>query len=235
MAHAIRAVWLGLVAPSRVDLADAPSSIAVFAMAVLVLTVANTASTYIETSNSQLRTEAVMGSPSVANPPAQSGQIDLTTPQRVFTANLGLALITTIVSLVLVALMLMFLHRFLTNQQSLFSTALAAVSATALIDLVRVLAYAVLHNSTGTMRWGLHAGVFVTPAQAPFLFAFLKRLDVVTWWQYVVMAMVLARNTGLHHRYGLVVGSVVFLAMLIAVGGFALVGWIVQLSAPATG
>lgn len=221
---AFRALWVGLTAPSRFAERSADTAVAIFAAAVLVLSVVTTASTFLESSDAVLAGEmTLLGS---IQQQAGADTVDLSSSQRQFTAMYGGALIRSIISIAVLAGAFYLLGRFLTDQPFTYSMSIGAVASTALIDVLQQLVYVPLHLLTHTSRYGLHAGIMVAPSQHPFLFAWLQRFDVVMWWQYVAIAMALGSLTGLHRNYGYVVGSVVFVVVQLIFGGFALVAWI---------
>ncbi len=227
IADTLRMMWMALVLPTQARLQASASTLASFALAVFILTFANTATGLWESGRPNLTRQLAVAEMPV---PKASGDVDLSLPQRAFTAHLGVTLVRVVVSLLFMSALAYALTRFLTDQQFSFGIVLTAVSSTCLIDAIRIVVYAAAHVLTDSMRWGLHAGVFVDPSQHQFLFAWLHRIDLVTWWQYVVMAMVVCTSAGLHYRFGIVVGSVVFLITVILAGGFAFVGWLMQLA-----
>ncbi len=225
--RAFSALWWGLRDPRRIPVPDTTTAVAIFAAAVMVLSAVWTLSVYVEQSSADLRAESELIT--AAGPrdlaPASSAN---TSPQREFTAVLGGALMRSVVTQAAMAAIVWLLFRFLTNATAGFSAALAAVSATASIEAVRALATAPLHMFTGSMRFGLSAGILVSPADHPHLFLWLQRLDLLSLWHYIAACMALAVWQGLHHRYGWVVGGVTFAVVQILMGAASLVAWVLQ-------
>ncbi|MFZ9870593.1 MAG: hypothetical protein ACO3E0_05510, partial [Candidatus Kapaibacteriota bacterium] len=122
--------------------------------------------------------------------------------------------------------LLWLLMRFLTNERVGYAMALGAVSATAGIEVVQTSLTTGLHLLTGSVRYGLHLGVVVSPAEHPYLFLWLQRLDVLTAWQYIAAAMVLSVWSGVHYRYGIVVGGLVFAVVQAVFGLLSLISWL---------
>lgn len=227
-------MWAAVVEPVRVPDVRAATALSVFAVAVLLVTLASTTFQYLEAQDSNLRQRADaiatrLGAPQQS--PDDSEGIDLSSPQRAFTAILGMTLLREIVSMVVMAGVLLGLMRFMTNADLGYGAAISSVASTALIQIVGGGVTTLLHLGTHDVRWGLHAGIFVDPASSPFLFAFLQRADVTAIWQYVAAAIGMASWAGLDRRYGIIVGSVSWLTILIVVyGGMSLLSWIMSTS-----
>ena len=225
---AFRALWQGIRDPRTIERPTASTAVAIFAAAVMVLTLASTITVYVEHSNPALRAETeqldLLG-------PQQMGKgasVDTDTANRQFTAVLGGALIRSVVSMAAMALLFFALTRFLTNAAVPYSQAIAAVSATAGIEVLRSLISILPHVIFETSRAGVHLGVFLQPLEHPFLFAWLQRVDLFNVWHYLAAAMALVTWSDLHYRYGWVVGVVVFLVVQALMGGLTLVAWILN-------
>ena len=227
---AIRALWFGITDPGRVPAEIKDAAVAVFATAVLLLSLTMTAATLVESTDVVLQKESSVLARGAQNL-LGSEQVDLSSSQRRFTAVLGGALMNAIISTVVLGVMFWILLRFMTDQPISYLTALAGVSAMSGIDVVKSIAMTPLHLLTHSNRIGLHAGIFTDPSSHPFLFAWLQRFDVFSLWQYLAIGAVLAISAHLHHRYGLVVGGVVFLIVQLLFGGLTLVAWVVAQSA----
>lgn len=221
---AFRALWVGLTAPYRYAEVSADSAVAIFAAAVLVLAATTTTATFIEAADPVLSAEIDLLARS--QPQSGGGNIDLSSTQRQFTAVFGGALIRSIISVAVLAGMFYLLGRFLTNQPFTYSMSIGAVASAALIDVIQQLVYVPLHVLLHTSQAGAHLGAMVAPSQHPFLFAWLQRFDLFMLWQYVAIAMALGSATGLHRRYGYVVGPVIFLVVQLIFGGLTLVAWV---------
>lgn len=226
---AAKTMWGALWHPTVTSVQSRSNAVAVFALAVIVLTATQLVVSYCEASNSSI-TDQVRQSSIIEklrdrehSAPTPDGAVP---NENVFTVQLGTALITTVIGLAVAALAFALLFPFLTNQPANYFTASGAVSAAALVGVIRTLLYLAIHLATGSLQWGLHAGVFVDIVQQPFLFTWLSKIDPLLWWEYVVMAMVLSNSVGLHYRYGLVIGSLVYTVMIIGVGSLALFGFI---------
>ena len=223
---AFRALWWGIRDPRTIEQPIASTAVAIFAAAVMVLTLSATITVYIEHGNASLRAETeqldVLGPQQMQ----EGAAVDTDTANRQFTAVLGGALIRSVVSVAALALVFFALTRFLTDVPVPYSRALAAVSATAGIEALRSLVSLVPHLLFESSRAGLHAGVFVAPLDHPFLFVWLQRVDLFNVWHYVAAAMALATWSNLHYRYGWIIGAVVFVVVQILMGGLTLVAWI---------
>lgn len=223
---AFAALWQGIRDPRHLERPIASTAVAIFAAAVMVWTLAATATVYIEHGNAALRAETeqlnVLG-------PQQMGagaSVDTEAANRQFTAVLGGALIRSVVTLAAMALMFFALTRFLTDRPIPYSASLAAVSATAGIEVLRSLVSLAPHLLFETSRAGFHLGAVLQPLDHPFLFVWLQRIDIFNVWHYIAAAMALATWSDLHYRYGWVIGGVVFLVVQILMGGLTLVAWI---------
>lgn len=227
IAASLRTLWLGLRFPSTATVASGRAALSVFAAAIMIVAATQTTVSYIEAGNEQLSSEARTSEivQQLRSKNSTNGGAEVTAPPNSFTAQLGTVLITTVIGMALLAAVLMVLTRFLTNQPVTYPLALAAVSASQLIEVARLLLYLPLHLLGGSVRYGMHAGVFVSPEQHPFLFSWLVKIDPILWWQYVVMAISISVSANLHYKYGFVVGSVVYACMLATVGGIALVAF----------
>lgn len=221
---ALRALWQGLRDPRSVVLVSATTAVAIFAAAVLVVTLADTAAMFAETSSVALKTEAE--ALTIVVPGTESEDAVEMTPGRRFTAAFGGALVLSTVSYAVLAGLLWLMMRFLTNERVGYAMALGAVSATAGVEALQTLLSTGIHLLTGSVRFGMHAGMVVSPAEYPHLFLWLQRLDVITFWQYVAAAMVLSVWSGLHYRYGVVVGGVVFVIVQAVMGVLSLMSWL---------
>ena len=221
---ALRALWQGLRDPRSIAAVSVPTAVAIFAAAVLVVTLADTAAVFAEASSVSLSKESVQLTTIV--PGSETGSSTTAVPAKAFTAAFGGALILTTVSYAAMAGLLWLLMRFLTNERVGYAMALGAVSATAGIEVVQTSLTTGLHLLTGSVRYGLHLGVVVSPAEHPYLFLWLQRLDVLTAWQYIAAAMVLSVWSGVHYRYGIVVGGLVFAVVQAVFGLLSLISWL---------
>ena len=224
--NALKALWFGLTDPRRVEKVKPETAVAVFATAVLVLSLTMTAMTFIEATDPALTAESEMLSKGGMLQFAEEETVDLSSGQRQFTAIFGGALISSVVSLVTLAGMFWIFVRFLTDQPLTYSMAIGGVASTVGIDVARALVNLPMHLLTHTNRVGAHLGVLVDPASDPFWFAWLQRVDLFSIWQYLAVGVILTSWSGLHHRFGIVVGTVVFLVVLAVFAGFTLVAWI---------
>ena len=231
---AIRAMWFGLVDPTRISETSREAAAAVFAVAVLLVSMTNTLCALWEQGDLSLATESRILLQNSATSPVKTSQLDLSTPQRQFTAALGGALIVTIVSTVVVAGLFMFLMRFMTDRPVTFTQCIIAASAASSVLIVDTLVGSGLHLWFGTARAGLHAGAFLRPIDAPMLFTWLQRISLLSLWQYLVIAIALVRWEGLHWRFGIVTGAVVWVITRLLFGLLTLVSWIVSLQGAGT-
>jgi hypothetical protein len=226
---AIQALWYGIVDPRRVQQVIPDTAVAVFAAAVLLLSLGRTAATFLEAADERLQAESAALS-FQATPLVSSADVDLTSPQRQFTAVFGGALLSTILGIAVLAAMLWIMTRFLTNEDLSYSKALESVSAASSIEVLKLLITTPLHLLTHTNRSGLHAGLFVDPSSQPFLFAWLQRLDLFNLWLYLAAAIIIATWQGLHYRFGIVVGGVTYVVVQVLFGGFTLIAWMLSLA-----
>jgi len=227
-------MWVAVVYPERIPDVRTATALSIFAVAVLLVTITSTAFQYLEAQDSELtkRSEAIVtqlgGSQQSA--PAADG-IDLSSPQRAFTAILGTTLFREVVSIVVMAGVLLGLMRFMTNADLGFGAAISSVASTAFIQIIGGGVTTLFHLLTHDIRWGLHVGIFVEPTSSPFLFAFLQRADVTAMWQYVAAAVGMASWAGLDRRFGVIVGAVTWITVLTVVfGGMSLLSWIMSTS-----
>lgn len=226
---AILSIWYGLVDPKRVKQVSTDAATAVFAVAVLATALTGTFCSLWEQGHPSLVADSAVLSQQAMQTAPGSAEIDLSTPQRQFTGALGGTLIITIVSIAALAGLFMIMVRFLTNAGPTFSRAIIAVSSAALIVIVDTIVTSTLHVSLGTVRFGLHAGMFIQPTESPMLFTWLQLLSVGSIWRFIAIAVALVTWENLHWRYGIVVGLVVWTISRLAFGIMTLVGWVVGL------
>lgn len=151
-------------------------------------------------------------------------KVDMSTPGRAFTAILGGALIKTMAPLAALAAIFLVAARFMMNATISFGQTIRIVAATTSILDLEIVINTVLHLLVKTGRAGLHAGVFVDPAQHNFLFFFLQNLSPIMAWRFIVIAMAIAQTAQMHRRFGYVVGPVVWLVVLAALGLLSFTG-----------
>ncbi len=224
-----RAMWHGLVAPQRIREATEESAVAIFAAAVLVLSLASTAAAFIEEGNADLRAEsAVLSQYGMVS--SDEELVDLSSAGRQFTAVFGGALMISVGKIVVLAGIFLLFMRFMTNAPVGYRMALAAVGATISIDFVRMAFTVPLHLITNTAQVGPYLGLLASPTEAPFMFTWLQRLDLFSIWQYFAIGVALAVWNGLHYRYGFVVGGIVFAVVQVLFAGASIVAWMLSLS-----
>ncbi len=226
-----RAMWNALRSPEAIQEATTEVATAMFAVAVLVLSAASTIATLIEEGNPVLVAQSRALTYSSGATPA-SPDLDLSLPQRQITGVLGGALLVTIISSITLAGVFWVLVRFMTDAPVTYAMALTTVSATALIGVIDTAVSVIFHSTASTLRAGLHLGVFVDPVGHPAMFSWLQRLSVVSLWQYLVVGIGLCTWGGLHRRFGIVTGGIVWLIVGTVMGALALVTWVVNLAAP---
>jgi hypothetical protein len=231
---AFRALWYGVADPTRIKETSKEAVTAVFAVAVLFVSITNTVCALWEQGDLALAAESRILLQNSATSPVKTSQLDLTAPQRQFTAALGGALIVTIVSTVVVAGLFMILMKFMTNLTVTFSQCLIAASAASSIIILDTLLASLLHVVFKTAQAGLHVGVVLRPMDAPMLFTWLQRISLFSLWQYLVVAIALVSWEGLNWRYGIVTGAVVWTITRLVFGLLTLVGWIVSLQGAGT-
>lgn len=229
---AFHALLNGVRAPQRIQEVTKEAAMAVFAIAVFLVAFANTWSAMTEQANPALVAESARLLPTATLPGGTSvPNVDLSLPQRQFTQVLGGALQKTIIPYVAMSLVAMMFLRFAANAQVSFLQCLAAISATALIDVIGIVVSTAMHLGFETTRAGLHVGVFIDPISHPMWFLWLQSFSLATLWQFVAACIGLVTWTGLHWRYGVVVGGIVWVTTRLILGGFAILAWIVSLGA----
>lgn len=229
-------MWNALHSPEAIQQATTEVATAMFAVAVLVLSAASTTATLIEEGNpvlvAQSRALTYSSGYSSGGQTSESPELDLSLPQRQITGVLGGALLVTIISSITLAGVFWVLVRFMTDAPVTYVMALTTVSATALIGVIDTAVSVILHSTASTLRAGPHLGVLVDPVGHPALFSWLQRLSVVSLWQYLVIGIGLCTWGGLHRRFGIVTGGVVWLIVGLVMGALALVTWVVNLATP---
>jgi len=222
---AFRALIDGITNPERVQRATVETALAVFAVAVMLLTATDIIATNYESADAQLiaESQAMVGPGSLLK---QEGSFELSGVGRQFTAILGGSLIRNIVSLVILSALTLGVARFLTDKVYGTSMVLACVSAASGIEVIRGLVNSTFHVAFHTSRAGLHAGVFVDPISHPYWFWWLQRLDIFSIWFYLAFSIALTTWGGLHRKFGLVLGGVVFAMVQVLFGAFTVLAWI---------
>ena len=227
---AFKALLDGVVAPQRIQNVTIEAAMAVFAIAVFVVAITTVWSVDLQQGNKQLAAESArLISSTSAQRGSSAPQVDLSLPQRVFTQALGEALQKTIIPYVALAALAMILFRFTTNVQTRYLQSLAAVSATALIDVIGIIVATFMHLAFETTRAGFHAGVFIDPQVHPMWFVWLQTFSVASLWQLIAASVGLATWNRLNWRYGIVVGIILWVASRLVLGGFTIMDWIVVL------
>jgi hypothetical protein len=230
---AMRSIWFGLVDPRRIRQTPTEAAAAVFAVAVLAVSVTGTLCTLWEQSIPSLVLDSAILSQQAPAATGSAEGVDLSLPQRQFTGALGGTLIITIVSYAALAGVFMILVRFLTNSVVSYSKAIIATSSLALVSILDSFIATGLHVATGSIQIGLHAGVGLPPSESPMLFTWLQLISLESVWRYLAIAVALVNWQELHWRYGIVVGLVVWGVTRAIFGLMALVGWIVGLQGAA--
>ncbi|MCX6141097.1 MAG: hypothetical protein NTX15_09760 [Candidatus Kapabacteria bacterium] len=225
-----KALWHGVRAPWRVQEATSQAATAIFAVAVLLIVAVSTWCAILENGDPALVAESrTLSQLTEMLPVAKDAQLDLSTPQRQFTGALGGALMVTIGTTAALAGFFLIAMRFMTNAPVTYSMAIVAVSSSAIIQGLDLLVSVAGHIYFHSARAGLHAGLFVSPIDAPMLFTWLQRISLFSLWQYIAIAIALSTWGGLHRRYGIVVGAVVWFITRLILGAFTLVSWVVSL------
>lgn len=227
-----RTMWNALRSPEQIKDATTEVATAMFAVAVLLLSAASTVAALVEEGNPALVAQSNALTYSAGKAPSGEAGVDLSLPQRQITGVLGGALLVTIVSSIALAGVFWVLVRFMTDAPVTYGMALTTVSATALIGVIDISVAALLHSVTSTLRAGLHLGAFVDPVEHPAMFSWLQRCSIGSLWQYLVIGIGLSTWGGLHRRFGIVTGAIVWLVVGLVMGGIALVTWVVNLAAP---
>lgn len=187
-----------------------------FAVAVLSVTAVNVGATMLTADDPHLVRENMALTPTME---VGKEHVDLSQPQRQFTAVLGGAVFVSSVSILVLSGLMMAIGRFLTDRPFRFGHAVIVTSSASSIVILRVIVETALQLSTHSVRWGPHAGIMVDPAASPHWFAALQRIDLFGLWEYIVVATGLVATQELHHRYGYVVGPVVWAVTIMLFGG----------------
>lgn len=227
ISKAFDALKNGLIAPEKVYESSIETALAIFALAVFVLATVATFSAYVEDGSADLRAEAMVLSEYGMAPSSGEEGADpvVSTATKTFITVFGGAIMMSLGKIGVLAWVFMVLGRFMTDAVISFRIALASVGATALIDLLQGLFLVPLHLALGTVRWGLHLGSLVAPTEAPFLFTWLQRIDLFSIWQYLAIGVIMAVWSGLHKKFGLVVGSVVYVVVQLLFAAVTLLSW----------
>lgn len=224
-----KAIWHGAVLPQRVQEATTQAATATFAVAVLLVVVVSVWAAMIENGDATLAVESQLLTQTTAVLPADTTDLDMSSPQRQFTAILGGALTVTIVSTAALAGFFLIVTRFMTNAPVTYGMAIVAVASSALVQCLDLSLSSAGHIIFHTARAGLHAGAFISPIESPMLFTWLQRISLFSLWQYVAIAIALTTWGGLHQRFGLVVGFIVWIVTRLIFGALTLVTWVVSL------
>lgn len=219
-----RAMVLAVRAPWRLAEYADRRALTFFAVAVLSVTACKVWAAYLTADDPQLVAEAALLAPSSS----EQTQVVLQQPKRLFTAMLGGAVFTTIVSTAVLAGLMMVIGRFLTDKLYLYRHAVIVTSGAASIAIIRIVLETSLQLLTHSARWGPHLGLVVDPAGTPYLFAALQRVDLVGLWEYLVVAIGLVGTQGLHRRFGYIIGLLVWLASVVMLGGATAVASLVS-------
>ena len=167
--RAFTALWQGIVSPEEVPKAGSETALALFALAVFLLAGISTISAYVEDGSPTLKAETEVLSQYGMAPPAPEGeQVEVvTTPGQVFISVFGGALMMSLGKIGVLAGVMMVLGRFMTNAQTSYKIALASVSSTALIDVLKGAVTIPLHLTTDTVRAGFSRGRVRKPNGSP--------------------------------------------------------------------
>lgn len=222
---AILAILHGVYAPSRIREVTKDAAMAVFAIAVVVISLTSTLVALDEQNDPILSAEAASLLPTAAKEQNPTKVVDLSAPKRQFTVALGGALQKTIIPDVAAAFMFMIIGRFLTNGNIGYLQSLAAFSATALIEVLGILVSYLFHRAFHTIHFGLHAGVFIDIHTHPLWFVWLQNLDVFSLWQFLAAGIGIVVWNDLHWKYGIVVGGTVWFVSRLVLGSFSLMAW----------
>lgn len=223
---ALRALTGGVRSPGSVPALQKEAAMACFAIAVFLVSLVQIGSVAVKRQNMSLATESAriawLNEPTAED----QGHISAIDGDHPFTRLLGETLIKTIVPFTGAAVVFMVFMPFLTNVKSRFLQSLAAVSATALIEVLGVSLETVLQLSFGTTRAGLHAAVVVDPQAHPLWFFWLQNFSLYSLWQFLAAGAMLTTWSGLHWRYGVIVGGSSWIAARLLLGVLALMAWL---------
>lgn len=226
---ASKALWHFLFAPWRVQEATPQTAMASFAIAVLLIAITSTWCAMLENGDVSLAVESRILTNNAAAAPVKEAQLDLSSPQRQFTGALGGALMVTIISMAALSGLFLVMTRFMTNAPVTYSMAMVSVASSALLQCADLALATTGHLVFHTSRAGLHAGLFISPLDAPAMFTWLQRISVISVWQYIAIAVALTTWGGLHRRFGIIVGLVVWVITMLIFGALTLVNWVVSL------
>lgn len=225
---ALKALVQAILNPARLHETQAGFAPAVFAVAVLLLTSAETGVAYLYAADPRLTTESMMITLPLQQVGPEKQSVALSGENSQFTAIMGAALLKSFLSVIVLSALVLGVARFLTDKQYSVSMAIICVSAASGIDLLRLLVETPPHIILQTVRFGLHPGVFIDPVQHPLLFSWLQRLDVFSLWYYVALSIGMTTWEGLHNKYGIVVGVILFAIVQTVFAGLTLIAWIMS-------
>ncbi|NQW30150.1 MAG: hypothetical protein HQ472_06535 [Ignavibacteria bacterium] len=217
--RAFRALLHGVFQPQNVYKATTDSAMAIFAIAVLVLTIGSAASYMAESNNAQLKTETELMK-SALNVDKNSTKSVPIAENNDVTLAVGNSLFIWAGGLLVLSLLFLVLGRFMLDLTVNFKMTLASVGSTAIILLSKELFNSILHVSFGTIQYGAHLGAFWDPVQSPILFSWLQRIDIFSLWAFLNCGAALVGWGGLHKKFGYAIG---FTAWVITVCAFGVI------------
>lgn len=213
---ALRSLRFAIVAPERLCSDPDQRALPTFAVATLVTTVVILAAAMVKNSIPELHPQLQMWSQGVTpSPYAQE-----------FTAALGNGVIQTVIRNLTLAGLLMVLMRFLANAAVTYTAAVIAVAGCASIAMLGTMVNTVISIALVNANAVLGPNVLIDSATHDILSMWLTKADAFVVWEYAAACIALASYSGLHRRYGMVVGIVAWIVVMCFTGAASLVVWI---------
>lgn len=226
----LRAMIDAIMAPKLTVRVCGIRTLSTLSTAVLLTVAVTTTFAYLEASHPGLHSEGEMMTQLLAPDNGEALPAIADRQGLQLTSVLGFGIMQTLIGIVLLSLLIKGLAHFLTNSTATFGCVLSIVSVTLSITILTTIMNGSLHLLTGSLRWGIHMGIFVSPAEQPLLFGALQRIGLDMIWRCFAAAIGVTSYSGLHHRFGFVVGTIACVVVLTFFGILAAFGAI--LAAP---
>lgn len=211
--------------PQRIP-ARAPFPVGkVAAVALLIYVIAALLSAWINNSHSGIRSENYKLRAAPIEMARDSGKLrenladeQLKDLRESFTFKVSTALQATLLTgvmwLLFTTAIIWIIQNFLLKNSLTFVYTLAFVSFGNAIDAAGNLFKTLLHYVTGTIRVDPSLNVLTQMYEHPFLFAFLSRVDIFIFWQYIAIALAICAYVGEERRKAYILAAIT-IALLI--------------------
>jgi hypothetical protein len=213
---ALRSLRFAIVAPERLCSDPDQRALPTFAVATLVTVIVLLAAAYVKNAIPELQPQLQQWSQGVPQSPQA----------HKFTAALGIAIIQSVVSIIALSGLLMVLMRFLTNASVTYSAAVIAVSGCASIANLGTIVNTAISIGLHNVNAALGPSAFVDPTAHGIVSMWLSKANAFVVWEYVSVCIGLASCSGLHSRFGMVVGVVAWIVVMCGTGAASLVVWV---------